>query len=160
MRNRPAILAFATLLAFASPLAAAPAFVQSNSPQPPQPARAPFTGVWRGQIGGLPGVTLVLTDESGSLSGAVLFYFQTRKTVNDPWTAAPGLPEPLFHLRVEHGDSADTLTFQVSHRRAHPPASLSSPPVTFTLTLNPDGTARLANLSERAPGLVLTRSDY
>jgi hypothetical protein len=67
---------------------------------------------------GLPAVVLVVTDEGGSLSGAVVFYFQTRKTVNDPWASTPGLPEPLFRLYFD----GKTLSFQVSHRRAHPPA--------------------------------------
>jgi hypothetical protein len=154
MKRRIVAIAF---LALVSLLAVASAFAQSTPSQPSQQrGPTPFTGVWRGQIGGLPGVTLVLTEEGGSLSGAALFYFQTRKTVNDPWTSAPGLPEPLFHLREE----GNTLTFQLSHRRAHPPASFSSPPVAFTLTLSPDGTAQLQNQSERAPAVALTRSDY
>lgn len=142
-------------LVLALMLIAASAFAQSDPLQPAQ-----FTGVWRGQMDGLPAITLVLTDESGSLSGAVLFYLHKRTSVTDPWTVTPGLPEPLFHLRVQHGDSANALTFQVSHRRAHPPGSLSDPPVTFTLTLTGTGTAQLQNQSERAPGVALTRSDY
>ena len=142
-------------LVLALMLIAASAFAQSDPLQPAQ-----FTGVWRGQMDGLPAITLVLTDESGSLSGAVLFYLHKRTSVTDPWIVTPGLPEPLFHLRIRRGDSANALTFQVSHRRAHPPGSLSDPPVTFTLTLNSDGTAQLQNQSERAPGVALTRSDY
>jgi hypothetical protein len=156
MKFRIATLALGLLLAFASLSPAASAFAQSNPPPAQQPDRMPFTGVWRGQAEGLPALTLVLTDEGGSLSGAVLFYLHMRKSVNDPWTSTPGLPEPLLHLNLD----GNTLTFQVSHRRAHPPRTLPDPPVTFTLTLNNDGTALLANQSEHAPGLPLTRTDY
>jgi len=64
-------------------------------------ASAPFTGVWRSLMDGMPDVTLVIADEDGSLSGAVLFYFHTRRAVNDSWTTTPGLPEPMFRLCVE-----------------------------------------------------------
>jgi hypothetical protein len=151
MKNRLATLALASLLAAAS------ASAQSSPPQPAQqPDRMPFTGVWRGQMDGLPALTLVVTDEGGSLSGALLFYLHLRKSVNDPWTSTPGLPEPIFHLHAE----GNTLTFQVSHRRAHPPHTLPDPPVTFALTLAADGAAELADQSERAPAVTLTRSDY
>jgi hypothetical protein len=131
-------------------------FGQSGNVQTPQPNLSRLAGVWRGQMDGMPAVTLVVTDEGGGLAGAVLFYFQQRKTVNAPWTAAPGLPEPM--LRVLFDGKA--LTFQVSHRRAHPPRSLSDPPVEFRLTLTGPNQAALVNESEKGPGLVLTRSEY
>ena len=138
-------------------LAALTATAQSAQPQPPQtPAPATITGVWRGQMEGLPAVTLVVTDESGSLSGAVLFYFQMRKTVNDPYTSTPGLPEPMFGMNFD----GKTLTFKVSHRRAHPPRTLSDPPVTFVLTLTGPNQAELMNKSDRGPVLAMVRSDY
>ena len=131
--------------------------------QTPQTNTSSITGVWRGEMNGLPAVTLVVTDEGGSLSGAVLFYFQVRKTVNDPYTATAGLPEPMFNPRFD----GKTLTFQVSHRRAHPPRTLSDPPVSFHLTLTGSNQAELVNDSEKAPAstargpaFVLTRSDY
>ncbi len=130
---------------------------QNAQPQPPQtPVPATITGVWRGQADGFPAVTLVVTDETGHLTGAVLFYFHLRKTVNDPYTSTPGLPEPLFGMNFD----GKTLTFQVSHRRAHPPGSLSDPPVTFTLTLTGPNQAELANKSERGPTLAMVRNDY
>ncbi|MGA2910028.1 MAG: hypothetical protein ABSE36_20220 [Terracidiphilus sp.] len=107
-------------------------------------------------INGLPGITLVVTDEGGGLTGAVLFYFQERKTVNDPWTATPGIPEPMLRVLFDGKD----LTFQISHRRAHPPRSLSDPPVEFRLTLTGPNQAALVNENEKGPGFVLTRSDY
>ncbi len=149
---RPLIVPIAALL-----LIALSANSQSAPHQQPQsPAPATVTGVWRGKMNGLPGVTLVVTDEGGSLSGAVLFYFQVRKTVNDPFTSTPGLPEPMMRMHFD----GPTLTFQISHRRAHPPRTLSDPPVEFRLTLTGPNQAALVNENEKGPGLVLTRSDY
>jgi hypothetical protein len=133
--------------------------MQSQAPKPADSSAANaanMIGMWRGEMNGLPGVTLVVTDEGGSLSGAVLFYFQVRKTVNDPYTSTPGLPEPMFQMHFD----GTTLTFQVSHRRAHPPGTLSDPPVSFSLTLTGPNQAALVNEREKGPGLVLTRSEY
>src|SRR5437588_398158 len=62
---------------------------------------APIDGVWRCQINGLPAVTLLVTDEPGALTGAILFYFQQRATEKDAYSAVPGLPEPVFHPRFD-----------------------------------------------------------
>jgi hypothetical protein len=59
----------------------------------------PFTGVWRGQIDTLPAVTIVISDESGSLNGAILFYLLKRPADGAAAMATAGIPEPLFHLR-------------------------------------------------------------
>jgi hypothetical protein len=150
---RPRIVSVAAALLFVG----IPISSQSAQPQQHEASGFPtVAGVWRGQIGGLPGVTLVVTDEGGSLSGAVLFYFQVRKTVNDPWTSTPGLPEPMLRLHFD----GTTLTFQISHRRAHPPGSLSDPPASFHLTPTGPNQAEFANDSEKGPALVLVRSDY
>jgi hypothetical protein len=89
-----------------------------------------FTGVWRGKIDDLPGVTMVISDEGGDLTGAVLFYLIRRDEGQSP-RSTPGDPEPMFHMKVNR----DSLEFQVSHRRAHPPRTLHDPPVTFRLAL-------------------------
>jgi hypothetical protein len=89
-----------------------------------------FTGVWRGKIDKLPGVTMVISDEGGDLTGAVLFYL-IRRDNGEPPKSTPGDPEPMFHIKL----SGDSLDFQVSHRRAHPPRTLHDPPVTFHLKL-------------------------
>ncbi len=140
-------------------LIAIPVNSQSAQPQHPQSptphASATVTGVWRGQMNGLPAVTLVISDEGDGLSGAVLFYFQERETVNDPWISTPGLPEPMLRM---HFDGM-TLTFQVSHRRAHPPRTLNDPPVRYHLTVTGPNQASLVNEHE-GPGLVMTRTDY
>jgi hypothetical protein len=118
-------------------------------------ANAPISGVWRGQMNGLPAVTLLATDEGGSLVGGVLFYFQQRANKNGPWTVTPGLPEPMLNPKFD----GKTLTFQVSHRRAHPPGSLNDPPMPFHLKLLGPGKAELLNEQE-GPPLTLTRSEY
>ena len=152
MNQRTLVLALALLFAAAAGTAQC-----ISSPPASQSRLSAVTGVWRGQMDGLPAVTFVITDESGSLSGAALFYLHMRKTVKDPYTSTPGLPEPLFHPQFD----GKTLTFQISHRRAHPPGSLSDPPVTLTLTLIGPNRAKLANKSETAgPSVVMVRSDY
>jgi hypothetical protein len=122
----------------------------------PQTADAAITGVWRADLDGLPAVVLVVTDETGSLSGAMMFYLHMRKTANDPYSSTPGLPEPIFGVHFD----GKTLAFEVSHRRAHPPATLSDPPTQFRLTLTGSGRAELANQSEHSPAIVLERSDF
>jgi len=129
---------------------------QKDIAQTTQADHSRLTGVWRGQMNDLPALTLVVTDEGGGLSGAVLFYFLTRKTENDPWTSTPGLPEPVLHLRVE----GDTISFDVSHRRAHPPRTLNDPPVHFHLRLTAPNQSELVNESEHSPAFILTRSEY
>lgn len=108
----------------------------------------PFVGVWQGQLDHLPAVTLNITDEGGGLSGAVVFYLIKRSSVmSEPTTSTPGPPEPLFKLRPE----GNAVVFEVSHRRAHPPSTLSDPPVHFRLKLIDPDKAELLNESEN-PG--------
>ncbi len=109
---------------------------------------------------GLPAVTLVVSDDGGSPTGAVLFYMHTRKTVNDPWTSTAGLPGPVLNMSFD----GNMLTFQVSHRLAHPPRTLNDPPVTMRLTLTGNDRASFSMGSahgpenEAGPGFVMTRS--
>jgi len=131
---------------------------RSQTPQavePPATASSIY-GVWRGQIHDLPAIAIVITDEGGSLTGAVQFYLHKRETVNDPWTATPGLPEPMLGPQFD----GKTLTFQISHRRAHPPRTLSDPPVHYRLTLTGPNQAELATDSDGGLTLPLVRSDY
>jgi hypothetical protein len=123
----------------------------------------PIVGVWRAQMDELPFITLTLTNENGSLSGAVLFYLH-RRNEGQPVTSTPGIPEPLFNLRFD----GETLTFQVSHRRAHPPGSLSDAPVSFRLKLTGENKGGLINVTEASltgksdvgPGLEMVRSEF
>ena len=125
------------------------------------PGVATLPGVWRAETDGSPAVTLVISDEDGSLHGAILFYFLKREAPDKHYTSIPGLPEPMFNLKFD----GESLTFQVSHRRAHPPRTLSDPPVTMRLKLmsaNAAGQmqAELTNLSEYSPSAIAVRSDY
>jgi hypothetical protein len=124
------------------------------------PESSPIVGVWRAQADGLPFVTLTITNESGSLSGAILFYLHRREE-GKPVTSTPGIPEPLFNLNFD----GKILTFQVSHRRAHPPRTLSDPPVNFRLKLTGANAAgvsmgNLTNESEGSPAFPMVRTDY
>jgi hypothetical protein len=115
-------------------------------------------GIWRCQMDGLPAVTLTVTDESGSLTGAILFYLH-RRDPGQPVTATPGVPEPLFNPKFD----GKALTFQVSHRRAHPPGSLQDAAVPFELKLTSDDKGELVNEDEHdpnAPSFVFVRSAY
>lgn len=119
---------------------------------------AQIEGVWRCEMEGLPAVTLTVTNEGGSLTGAVLFYLHRREP-GKPVTATAGVPEPLFNLKYD----GKMLTFQVSHRRAHPPGSLQDAPVSFALKLDGPDNAEFVNENEHdpnAPRYVLVRSAY
>jgi hypothetical protein len=154
-KTRNAKTMFASL--FALLVFAAGAVAQTGMPPAPTPApgNAAILGVWRAQMDGLPAVTLTITDESGSLAGAVLFYLH-RRDEGKPVTASPGVPEPLMNLIFD----GQTLTFQVSHRRAHPPATLSDPPVSFRMKLTGANKASGTNLTEGSPEFEFVRSDY
>jgi hypothetical protein len=132
------------LLAIGMMLAANAAPNQSSPSRPAQPDLKSLAGVWRGQMDGLPAVTMVISDEGGSLSGAISFYLHLRTTENAPWTSKPGLPEPIFNSRFD----GKTLQFQLSHRRAHPPRTLFDPAVSCHLTLTGPEKAELVNESE------------
>jgi len=143
---------FSTVAAFA--ILATSAIAQSNSTA----ASAPLLGVWRCEMHGLPAVTLTVTDEGGNLNGAVLFYLHKTEP-GKAETATPGVPEPLFNPKID----GQTLTFQVSHRRAHPPGSLQDAPVTFRVKLIGPDKAEFVNENEHdpnAPAYLLTKSEY
>jgi len=155
MRFRDVILcALTAMLATAG-------FSQSSGPgtstnlQGASSATSPIEGVWRVDMDGLPAVALVITNEGGSLSGAVLFYLHHRDP-GQPWTSSPGIPEPLFNPKFD----GKTLTFQVSHRRAHSPGSFNDPPASFRMKLTAADKAELLNESEAAPPGVLTKTQY
>jgi hypothetical protein len=163
MRNR--IVLMCIVVAILAPVG----FSQTSSPSATTtpPDTASIVGVWRGTWGGdgdgLPCISLTITNETGSLSGAILFYL-LRKGEGQPLTASPGIPEPLIHPTFD----GKTLTFQVSHRRAHPPASLNDPPVSFRLTLTGSDKGGLVNIGETpsgsesagSSGLMMTRTAY
>lgn len=95
-------------------------------------------GVWRGKEGALPVLTLNITDEGGAVAGAVVFYL-IRRDPGKEATASPGTPEPLLNLKID----GNILDFSVSHRRAHPPRTLSDLPVHFRLKVTAPNRAEL-----------------
>lgn len=95
-------------------------------------------GVWRGQLEGQPGLTLNVSYEGGTLNGAILFYF-IKHDLGKPANSTPGVPEPLINPQFD----GTALTFAVSHRRAHPPDSLNTPPVHFSVHITGANTAEL-----------------
>lgn len=116
----------------------------------------PLAGTWRGKIYDLPGVVLTVNDDEGRLSGTILFYFLHRNTEHDPWevdtTHSKALPllDPKFDGKI--------LTFQVSHKEAHPPRTLNDPPSSFQMRLIGKGEAELLNLTEKqSPALKIVR---
>jgi hypothetical protein len=147
------------MLAIASQATSTRAQTVRGKPIAPSDASvAPILGIWRCQMEGLPAVTLTVTDEGGTLTGAVLFYLH-RRAPGQAVTATPGVPEPLFNPIFD----GKALTFQVSHRRAHPPGSLEDAPVTFQVKLDSAGNAQLLNESAndpKAPVYVLVKSAY
>src|SRR5262245_31124887 len=78
-------------------------------PQPKAGPNSAVTGVWRAQIDGGPALVMVISDESGSLTGAILFYM-IRREEGQPPSFTPGLPEPLFNVKFNRSE----LDFRVS----------------------------------------------
>lgn len=142
-------------------MTAAVAGTQTRDSRTPAKATddATIAGVWRAEADGLPFVTLTLTNETGRLEGAVLFYLHRREE-GKPVTSTPGIPEPLFDMSFD----GKVLAFQVSHRHAHPPGTLPDPPVTFRLKLTGVNTGELTmgevDPDKPRPGMTLTRADY
>jgi hypothetical protein len=127
----------------------------------PAPSTSPapqWDGVWRCKTDGQPNFDIVLSQEGHQIAGSILFYLHMRKDVHSPWiVTASGPGEPMFNLE-QHGN---LLSFEVSHRRAHPPRTLHDPPLHFEIRLDAPGLAELLH-SARDPkaNLKLTRSDY
>jgi len=121
-------------------------------PQTDKADNAAIVGVWRGEMDELPVATLNITDEAGSLQGAMLFYLIRREEGKSP-TTSPGIPEPLFSPQF----NGKSLTFRISHRHAHSDTS-SDPPVTFRLDLTGPDEARLIRIPQDGPPyLVMVR---
>ena len=111
-------------------------------------ADAAILGIWRAEQDNLPAVTLNITEEGGSLQGAILFYL-IRRDEGKPPISSPGVPEPLFNPRFD----GKSLTFQVSHRHAHANTS-TDPPVTFRLDLTGPDEAKLVRIPQDGPPYV------
>jgi hypothetical protein len=111
-----------------------------------------LVGVWHGDYRDLPWVTVTLTQEGGTFSGAILFYLH-RKTPNTAETATAGTPEPLLDPHFD----GKTLTFRVSTHHADPPKTLDNPPTVMTMEIIDQDHARLVNKEDPHLSGVLTR---
>ena len=140
---RSALTLLLVVLAFASTLLASPEDDEA------------ILGVWRGKDRDLPAVTLTITDEGGQLARAILFYLIRTDPGKAP-SSSPGIPEPLLQPRW----AGKILTFQVSHRRAHPPRTLSDHPVTFRLKLVSPNEGVLIRGDDDNHGLKMFRDQY
>jgi len=117
---------------------------------------SPIAGTWRGSLHDLPAVVLTVKDNGGKLSGTILFYFMYRSTEHDPWQVDTkhSISLPLIDPKFD----GKTISFQVSHKEAHPPRTLSDPPSSFQMRLTGKGEAELLNLTEnQGPGLKMVR---
>ena len=119
------------------------------------PEDAPITGVWRGEADGDPFVTMTVSSVDGKLTGAIVFYLHMRQP-DGSVRSTEGVPEPLLHAYME----GTTLAFDVSHRWAHPPESLQSPPVHFKLKVSGRDRAQLVNLNSPTAAAEMVRSEY
>jgi hypothetical protein len=119
-------------------------------------ADSPIAGMWRGRMYDLPAVVLTVRDDGGKLSGTILFYFLHRNTEHDPWQVDTQHSSllPLIDPKFD----GKTISFQVSHKAAHPPRTLNDPPSSFLMRITGKGEAELRNLSEKeGPGLKMIR---
>jgi hypothetical protein len=119
-------------------------------------ADSPIAGTWRGKMYDLPAIVLTVKDDGGKLSGAILFYFLHRNTEHDPWQVDTkhSIPLPLIDPKFD----GKTISFQVSHKEAHPPRTLNDPPSSFQMRLTGAGEGELRNLSEKqGPSLKMVR---
>ncbi|HTT64000.1 MAG TPA: hypothetical protein VMG35_19250 [Bryobacteraceae bacterium] len=88
-------------------------------------------GLWSGKMEGFTAIRLTIEEHDGKLAGAALFYLIRRDPGKAP-TASPGFPSPMISPAFD----GKTLTFQISHKHAHPPQTLNDPPVSFRLELS------------------------
>jgi hypothetical protein len=112
-------------------------------------------GVWRAEADGLPFVTLTITNEGGSLAGAVLFYLH-RRDPGQPMTSSPGIPEPLINPKFD----GQTLTFEVSHKHANPPRSLNDRALSFSLKMTGPDTGELVSGYEPDLAVAIIKDTY
>jgi hypothetical protein len=115
--------------------------------------RSAIVGPWTGTMDGLPALRLVVQENNGNLTGAVLFYLIRREPGAAP-VASPGFPEPMIAPVFD----GKTLIFKIDHRYAHPPRTLNDPPVNFRLEVSGTDKARL--FSAELPPLEITRQRF
>jgi hypothetical protein len=99
----------------------------------------------------LPAVTLVLAEDHGRLDGNIIFYFQQKDS--EGWKVTRENKEPLINPTF----TGQTLSFEVSHERAHPGESgPADPPVKFEMVLTG---ADAATLKSTTTELAMKRTN-
>jgi len=78
-------------------------------------AVSPFAGTWHATANGLPAVTLTVQDRDGKISGTVVFYLQTRESVDAPWKVDGGDIVEILNPTTE----GSRLVFEVRHHTYH-----------------------------------------
>lgn len=135
-------------------LGAGAALAQNAAPLQQAVDNKGVVGVWRAQMGDVPAFTMVITDEGGELAGAIQFYLLRREGPDQKPTATPGIPGPILHPIFD----GKTLTFQVSHRLAHPPRTLNDPPITLSFKAPELGKSEVFQWEGQS--VTLTRTEY
>lgn len=126
-----AVLAIAAMLA-----AASNAVAQAAAESIDKPIIHPkWTGVWQGNLGGVPAVTLTLADDAGEANGTIVFH----AIKNDHGHAYSFSTEPhtLIHPRIEGADG-NTISFQVKRGNG------SSEILNMSVELVEDGNVRFS----------------
>jgi len=86
----------------------------------------------------LPAVTLVVADDHGKLDGYIIFYFQQKES--EGWKVTRENKESLINPTF----SGQTLSFEISHEKAHPGESgPADPPVKYEMVLTGSDEAKL-----------------
>lgn len=85
------------------------------------------TGLWKGEMNGLPAVELMIQEAESQLTGEVTFFFQ--RMDSGAWKVERQGSQRLDKITFD----GQRLRFQVSHEQAHPDSG-GDPPVAFTFT--------------------------
>lgn len=124
-------------LAIAATLAAASSAIAQTAAQSiDKPFVHPkWTGVWQGNLDGVPAVTLTLADDAGEANGTIVFH----AIKNDHGHAYAFSTEPhtLIHPRIEGADG-NTISFQVKRGNG------SSEILNMSVELGEDGNVHFA----------------
>ena len=91
-----------------------------------------WTGVWQGNLGGVPAVTLTLANDAGEANGTIVFH--AIKNENGHAYSFSTEPHTLIHPRVE----GSTLSFQVIRGNG------SAEVLNMSVELNTDGNIQFA----------------
>jgi hypothetical protein len=108
-------------------------------------ADSSIAGTWQGKLHNLPAITLTLHETGGKVSGNIVFYFIRNNGAGfyeDSKSA--GAPTELMNTSFD----GKTLTFEVSHRNAHPPRTLNdTEPVRFQMEITGKDEGQLKRLN-------------